>query len=126
MEIHNQIGKIPNLPEGGIKNINSNALPEGNSFNQRLARAEKLLNIKFSGHAINRMNNRGINLSEFQLEKLNQAVETARSKGSKDSLVLLKDLAFVVSVKNNTVLTAMQTENMKDSVFTNIDSTVIG
>ncbi|MCP4633266.1 MAG: flagellar biosynthesis protein [candidate division Zixibacteria bacterium] len=126
MEIQNQIGKIPETIPDVIKNFND-TIPSGSSnFTDQLKRAASVVNIRFSGHALNRMNHRGISLSEIQMDKLNQAVENARSKGSRDSLVLLKDLAFVVNVKNNTVLTAMQTENLKDSVFTNIDSTVIG
>ena len=52
--------------------------------------------------------------------------DRAEQKGSKDSLVLLDDLAFVVSVKNKTVVTAVDSNRAKENVFTNIDSVVIG
>jgi len=52
-------------------------------------------------------------------------VTRADEKGAKDSLVLLRDLAFIVNVKNRTVVTAVDGEHLKDNVFTNIDSAVI-
>ena len=47
----------------------------------------------------------------------------ARAKGVKESLVCVDDLAFIVNVTNNTVVTAMNQEDEK--VFTNIDGAVI-
>jgi len=80
--------------------------------------------VKFSAHATERLFNRKINLSQNDIARLNDAVSKAGSKGSTDSLILMNDLAFVVSVKNNTVVTAMSSEQLKDNVITNIDSTV--
>jgi flagellar operon protein len=59
------------------------------------------------------------------LGKLEKAVAGAASKGSRDSLILMKNLAFIVNIPNRTVITAMDGENMKENVFTNIDSAVI-
>ena len=81
--------------------------------------------LRFSQHALERMTNRGISLRPEDLVKLNEAVEKAASKGSKESLILMGDNALIVSVKNRTVVTAMDREAMKENVFTNIDSTVI-
>lgn len=81
--------------------------------------------LKFSHHAKERLKNRNIELSETDLLKLNDAVAKAREKGSRDSLVLMQDLALVVSVKNNTVITAVDGESLKENIFTNIDSAVI-
>jgi flagellar operon protein len=52
-------------------------------------------------------------------------VDRAEEKGARDSLVLLRDMAFIVSVSNRTVVTAMDGERLKENVFTNIDSAVI-
>jgi flagellar operon protein len=60
------------------------------------------------------------------LDRLNGGVARAAAKGSRDSLVLLDDTAFVVSVRNRTVITAVDRARMRDQVFTNIDSAVIG
>ncbi len=59
------------------------------------------------------------------MNRLEAAVEKAGLKGGKESLILLDDLAFVVSVKNRTVITAVGADRMADNVFTNIDSVVI-
>ena len=71
------------------------------------------------------MQRRGIELDQSTLGRLSQGVGRAASKGSRDSLVLVDGTAFVVSVSNRTVITAVGSEHMKDNVFTNIDSAVI-
>ncbi|MBN8536312.1 MAG: hypothetical protein J0M15_04630 [Deltaproteobacteria bacterium] len=81
--------------------------------------------IKFSNHAIDRMNSRGISFKQEDLSKLNEAVDRAASKGSKDSLILMNDTALIVSVKNRTVVTVMDKATLKENVFTNIDSTIV-
>ncbi len=85
----------------------------------------KVGELKFSAHAQARMQSRGIELSPDQLVKLNEAVGRARDKGSKESLILTESAAFVVSVKNDTVITAVDRASLKEQVFTNIDSTVL-
>ena len=87
---------------------------------------KELTQVKFSQHALQRLQTRNIKLYNSELDKLNQAVEKAAQKGAKESLILMNnDLAFVVSVKNKTVITAMDGSSIKDNVFTNIDSAVI-
>ena len=81
--------------------------------------------IKFSQHALERMSSRGISFKPDDLLRLNEAVDKAAKKGSKESLILMGDNALIVSVKNKTVVTTMDREAMKENVFTNIDSTVI-
>lgn len=96
----------------------------GASFNQILE--QEIAGVKFSQHALQRLNSRKIQLDSTQLNKLSQAMEKAAQKGAKESLVLMNDsLAFVVSVKNKTVITALDGASIKDNVFTNIDSAVI-
>ncbi len=82
-------------------------------------------NIKFSNHAIERMQSRGISYSPEDLGKLSQAVSKAAAKGSKDTLILMDQSALIVSVKNNTVVTVMDKNALKENVFTNIDSTIV-
>jgi flagellar operon protein len=81
--------------------------------------------IHFSGHALQRIERRGINLDEATLARLDGGVQRAAAKGSRDSLVLVDQTAFVVSVPNRTVITAVDREHMREQVFTNIDSAVI-
>ena len=81
--------------------------------------------IKFSNHAIERMRTRGVSYSPEEITKISDAVSRAAAKGSKDSLILMNDSALIVSVKNNTVVTVMDKNALKENVFTNIDSTVV-
>jgi len=81
--------------------------------------------IKFSNHAIDRMRTRGITFSPEDVSRLSEAVGKAAAKGSKDSLILMNDSALIVSVKNNTVVTVMDKNALKENVFTNIDSTIV-
>jgi flagellar operon protein len=82
--------------------------------------------LKFSNHALGRLSDRGVNLDDATAGRLTRAVQMADQKGSDQSLVLLDQLAFLVSVKNKTVITAVETANMKEGVFTKIDSAIIG
>lgn len=81
--------------------------------------------IKFSNHAIERMQSRGISFKAEDMSKLNEAVDRAAGKGSKDSLILMNNSALIVSVKNRTVVTVMDQSALKENVFTNIDSTIV-
>lgn len=81
--------------------------------------------VKFSKHAESRLETRNINLTDEQKIKLNEAVNKANSKDVKDSLVLVDDIAFVVNVKDKTVVTVMNKDEMKENVFSNIDGAVI-
>ncbi|MBX3118797.1 MAG: hypothetical protein KF784_07000 [Fimbriimonadaceae bacterium] len=81
--------------------------------------------LKLSGHAETRLQSRNIQLEGDQWERVMQGVEKAAVKGAKESLVMVDDVALVVSVKNRTVITAVDKQMLKDNVFTNIDSAVI-
>ncbi len=86
---------------------------------------ESSSSLQFSKHAINRMNERGIDVSQTLQNDLNEAVEKARSKGAKDVVIISPNSAFIVNVKNNMVVTTMNSTEMKDNIFTNIDSAII-
>jgi flagellar operon protein len=79
----------------------------------------------FSQHAETRLRQRGIVLQSEQIEHINNAIDKASSKGAKDSLILMNDLAFIVNIKNRTVVTAMDSQSLENHVFTKIDSAVI-
>ena len=81
--------------------------------------------VKFSQHAQDRLRARNITLTANDLANLEGAVNSVAQKGGKESLVMLGDSALVVSIKNRTVVTAMDRAQMKGNVFTNIDSAVI-
>lgn len=90
-----------------------------------MGKSEPLQGLKFSQHAVERMQSRGIQFSPDDVSRLNEAISRAASKGSKDSLILMNDSALIVSVKNKTVVTVMDKSALKENVFTNIDSTIV-
>lgn len=117
---------VPFLPVGGVEGLKQKQtmqLPVERSFDAVLE--NELSNLKFSKHAQERLRERNIALDHGDIKNLNNAIALAEKKGANDSLVFLRDMAFIVSVKNKTVVTAMQGENMKENVFTNIDSAVV-
>ena len=81
--------------------------------------------VKFSQHAQDRLRARNITFSAADLANLEGAVNSVAQKGGKESLVMMGDSALVVSVRNRTVVTAMDKTQMRGNVFTNIDSAVI-
>ncbi|MGI6452777.1 MAG: TIGR02530 family flagellar biosynthesis protein [Syntrophomonadaceae bacterium] len=87
----------------------------------RLEKAE----IKFSQHCVKRMEQNHIDLSPDQMNRLKNAVSKAKEKGSRESCIVMDNMAFVVSVDNRMVITVVDGERMKENVFTNIDSAVI-
>ena len=80
--------------------------------------------LKFSAHALGRLQSRGINLTEERLAQISAAVGRAEAKGARESLLVMDDLALIVSIANRTVITVMDGASMKENVFTNIDSAV--
>lgn len=86
-------------------------------------KAAQSTDVRFSKHANQRLESRNITLSKEQMERLNHGVSRARDKSINESLVMMDDLAFIVNVRNNTVVTALEQD--EDSVFTNIDGAVI-
>jgi flagellar operon protein len=81
--------------------------------------------VRFSAHAQRRLEARHIDFDDQAAVRLERAVDKAASKGSRESLILMDDLALVVSVKNRLVITAVDAESRKENVFTNIDSVVL-
>ncbi|MCM1023354.1 MAG: flagellar protein [Prevotella sp.] len=101
--------------------------PERSGFAEELKKQLEAQNgVRFSKHAMERLSERNIDLSESgRLDRLNRAVELAGEKGSDDTLVIIDSTAFLVSVRNNKVITTLTADDMRGNVFTNIDSTVI-
>lgn len=120
---------LPFLPAGGTEALKQTKKPFGEiaapktSFDEVFA--EELSKIKFSGHAQSRMISRELDLNENEMLRLENAVEKAEMKGANESLIMLEDKAFIVSIKNKTVITALDRSQMQDNVVTNIDSAVI-
>jgi flagellar operon protein len=114
-------------PDRGITEGGSSQVTH-ESFNQLLGN-ELSKNVteplKFSAHASARAQSRKLDLGPDQMRKLNEAVQKAAAKGLDDALILTSDAAFIVSVKNKTVVTALDRKSMDGNVFTNIDGAVV-
>lgn len=81
--------------------------------------------LKFSAHAMQRLQSRNISLTTEDVTKMNAMADKAAAKGAKNSLFIMRDVAMVVSIKNRTVITAVDSDSMRENVFTNIDSAAI-
>lgn len=99
--------------------------PQQNSFVDALAQKTQEQAIRFSNHAQKRLQSRAIQLSDDGLARLAQAVEKVDKRGGKESLVLMDDLAFIVNVKQRLVVTALDSNERGEGVFTQIDSVVL-
>lgn len=81
--------------------------------------------VKFSKHALDRLQSRNIKLTKEDISKINDAVNKAAEKGVKEALIIMGSTALVTSIKNKTVITAATEDNLKSNVFTNIDGAII-
>ncbi len=113
-QIASQTSPVKSIRQDGVE-----------SFSTVLDRTlEQSGEVKLSKHAALRLEARQIHLSQEQMGKLRSAVDKAAQKGVKDSLVVMDEVAFVVNVGARTVITAVNTTELKDNVFTQIDGAV--
>lgn len=126
---NNQFLSIEQLQDTYLKQPKTgraDKMPQGMSFEEILQKHQTQESaLKFSKHASNRLSDRNIELTDAQLERLNDGTKKAGQKGIKESLVLVDKLAFIVNTKNNTVITAMEQTETDENIFTNIDGAVI-
>lgn len=117
--------KTGNATESAEKNAGNDSISFLQVFEQtrQNKEAEQVTGLKFSKHANQRLSDRNIDLTQNQLERLEEGTRKAKEKGINESLVMIDDLAFIVNIKNNTVVTAVNQE--KENIFTNIDGAVI-
>ena len=129
-KINNQFTSIEQITDRylGTGKGNSAVNVSGLSFEEILKQKQDVsesLELKFSKHATLRLADRGIELTDAQLERLNDGAQKAGQKGIRDSLVIVDNLAFIVNVPNKTVVTAMDSRETEENVFTNINGAVI-
>jgi flagellar operon protein len=119
MEIARNSGKIPQQGNFGPVDGKKGRLDFSEMLTQTLKPERKLV---FSAHAQKRINDRNINVD---LERLDNGISQVDKKGAKNTLVMMDNNAFIVNVKNKTVITAIDQQSIKNNVFTNIDSVAI-
>lgn len=121
------INQLADQIYGGSRAADRTQTTDGLSFKEIFEQksGECADGLKFSKHASFRLSDRGISLTDNQLERLNMGTGKARQKGINDALVVVDDLAFIVNVPNSTVITAMDSSQTDEKVFTNINGAVI-
>ncbi|MEX0798164.1 MAG: TIGR02530 family flagellar biosynthesis protein, partial [Bacteriovoracaceae bacterium] len=121
------VTRLPNQQKVDVSNRLSKS-GQGGDF-QRLLENEQTQKplhggIDISAHAAKRLEERKINLDGPEYLKIKEAMTKLRAKGANDSLVITDQAAYIVDVKNNKVVTAVDKGGMSENVFTKIDSTV--
>lgn len=92
-------------------------------LNQHLVNNSSLL--KISKHAEKRLQERGIIINPDRWSMISEKVSEAKTKGVQESLVIVKEAALLVSAKNNIVITALDRNEAKSQIFTNINGTIV-
>ncbi len=116
------ISQVPPVKTGS--EVQSKPIPQSAGSFANILKDKISQDVKISRHAQMRMEMRNVSLTEAQRQKLSSAIDKADAKGVKDTLIVMERMAFVVNVKNRTVITAMNSTEMRENVFTNIDGAV--
>ncbi len=101
---------------------------EGQSFKdvlEQVVNSPNSVNLSFSKHALKRSQQRGINFDQDDLAKISEAVDKMGKKGTREALLLYRDIALLVNVRDKKVITCVDRERLKQDVFTNIDGVMI-
>ena len=116
------IGRIAGQAE---RAPNKAGVPEKKKFESLIrAKIDERTGVRFSKHALDRMEERGIFLTSRQMDRINLAVARAHEKGLKETLIMVDDTALVVSIDNRTVITVTDKSSLHENIFTNIDGAV--
>lgn len=121
-------GKLDRLPANkppGTQELKSDPKNSEALSNFKEIFDDELKDLKISGHAAKRLKERNLEMDSAEYLKLREAVSQLRKKGGNDSLVITGKAAYIIDVKNQTIVTAMDKENMENNVFTKIDSTMV-
>lgn len=123
----NFIRSISNLNRNNLSTpvIKNKEIDVNSTFKDILNEKSKEVEVSFSKHANDRIEERNIGINENVTNRLNEAVSQAKDKGLKNVLVMIDNSAFIVSTVNNKVITAVNSNELKENVFTNIDGAVI-
>ncbi len=128
-DVNSQLQKLSQIQEAQkrVQNITKETSGKAaQSFKQVLeSKVAEQETVKFSAHAEKRLQSRNIELTPETMKRLQNALGKAREKGARETLMIFENFSLIVSVKNNTVITAVDKDSMKENVFTNIDSAVI-
>ncbi|MBO8130549.1 MAG: hypothetical protein H0Z29_03405 [Candidatus Marinimicrobia bacterium] len=127
LSISKQVDSAQKINEKKTENIQKQMENKKNLCFQDVlkTKVEGLNGLKFSAHAIKRLEERNIDLNSDEIRRLREGVNMVGEKGARNSLILMGNRAFIVSVKNKVIVTALTEERLKGNVFTNIDSVAV-
>lgn len=114
-------------PEGGLlkPEIKNNQDKNKPNFSEILnAKTSVKKDVNFSKHAAQRMEERNLVLNDHDMKKISDAIDLADARGIRNALIISEEITFIVHIKSRTIVTAVDKENMKDKVFTNVDGAV--
>lgn len=124
MNVNGNFSSIEQVAQTYLSNPKAVSVREnGKTFEEVFK--EKSEGLRFSKHAGERLAVRNINLTDSQIQRLEEGTQKASKKGIKESLMIMDNMAFIVNVTNSTVITAMDQSEQKENIFTNIDGAVI-
>ncbi len=122
------VSKLPNHKKVDV----SNKLEKGkvssefqNLLQEQIGDVKREHGLKLSTHAAKRLQERNLQMDSEEFFKLKDAMDKLKMKGGKDSLVITPNAAYILDVENNTIVTAIDKDNMAENVFTKIDSTLM-
>lgn len=124
MKINGNYSSIEQVTGAYLNNQKISTVQENTKTFEEVLK-QKAEGLKFSKHAGERLATRNIYLTDSQIQRLNEGTQKASEKGIKESLMIMDDMAFIVNIKNNTVITAMDQTKKEETIFTNIDGAVI-
>ncbi|MCI5768701.1 MAG: flagellar protein [Ligilactobacillus ruminis] len=106
----------------GLENQNHATIQAQKKRNQQdFGNELEKAHLKISNHAQKRMSARKLNLADDDYVQISKAVSELQEKGSRESLLLYKDMGLIANVQNRTIITAMDRNEI--GTVTNIDST---
>lgn len=123
--INGKLYPVGNFPQSNNVNQKVNINPSVSFEDILKGEINKNSNFTISNHAAKRLEDRNISFNEADMKNINKGINMAKDKGSKDSLILYKDIALITSIKNRTIITAVDKNEASGNVFTNIDSVVL-
>ena len=124
MKVNGNFSSIEQVNQTYLSNPKAVSVREsGKTFEEVFK--EKSEGLRFSKHAGERLAMRNINLTDSQIQRLEEGTQKASKKGIKESLMIMDNMAFIVNVTNSTVITAMDQTEQRENIFTNIDGAVI-
>ena len=102
----------------------ANSTEKSESSFQDLLNQQIKNTVTFTKHASIRKEQRNIEVTENDLEKLGNACDQAQEKGIGNALIMMDNSAFIVNAADKRVITVMDKNEMKNKLFNDIDGAV--